>query len=143
MSTSGLIAPLTNAEVETLHECRCEGVRDDLATALSLLADLYQRYTGSMFMVQFPDESVALGLLRDSIARLKGADRFCLRMLENTQKYLGLRAMAKQHGLTDAVRAEAETAVEQLSGQWNLLLRYPQLSSTAGSFAPPAPTHPG
>lgn len=138
MTTSTGVAPITRAEVAALYELQGEDVREALEDCLALLADLYQRHTGSMFNVNFPDEEVALKLLDEAIETLKDVDPFWQRMVQAADAYLALRAMIETHGPIVALRERAQAAVDQLVEQWTLLTRYPALVRTAGSLAQPA-----
>ena len=137
MSTRTGIAPLTRADVAALYDSCCEDVRDALSTALSVLDDLYQRHTGSMFGVRFLDEEVALTLLKECLDKLKDHDPYWQRIVENAERYLSLSEMARQDGLTEAVRERAQAAVDELSAQWGLLVQYPRYVRTVESLVDP------
>jgi hypothetical protein len=131
------IAPLHRNDVQALYDARDETSIEALEDCLSILGDLFRRYTGSMFDVQFMDEGLALRVFHESLQPLRDAEPHWQRMTSNLQTYLALKARAESDGLTAPVRASAVAAVDALSEQWALVAQYPALSRTAEFLVQP------
>jgi hypothetical protein len=119
------IAPLTERDVDALYETGMDDVRDAFDDALLILHDLFQRYTGSWFGVQIPEEDRALQLLEDRLSLLSPGDPHRERIAQDLRAFLQFREQWAREGPSADTERAAQNAADTLHEQWTTLIEYP------------------
>jgi hypothetical protein len=119
------LAPLTERDVDALYETGMDDVRDAFDDALLILHDLFQRYTGSWFGIQIPEEDRALQLLEDRLSLLSPGDSHRERIAQDLRAFLQFREHCARAGPSADTERVAQTAADMLREQWTALIEYP------------------
>lgn len=119
------IAPLDERDVDVLYGTGMDDTREAFDDALLVLGDLFQRYTGSWFGIQIPEEEVALQILEERLSLLPPGDPYRERIAQDLQAFLRLREHCEREGPSDDTERAAREAVEMLREQWTALTEYP------------------
>ncbi|HVG44165.1 MAG TPA: hypothetical protein VM890_05520 [Longimicrobium sp.] len=105
-------------EIAFLQQPRNRELRDRVVRCLSLLSDLVQRYTGSMFLVMIPEEDVALSYLERALEPLTGKAPFEESICAGLDAYRRIRMLFEDQGLSPAVKELAQATADDLLRMW-------------------------
>jgi len=123
MTTTGL--SFSAWEIASLQQPRNRELQDQVVRALSLLRDLVQRYTGSMFLVMIPEEDLALSYVERSLAALSGRKPFEESIRAALDAYRRIRTLAQEQGLSPHVTELARTTADDLLEMWSYATSQP------------------
>jgi hypothetical protein len=112
-------------EIAFLQQPRNRELQDQVASCLSLLGDLVQRYTGSMFLVMIPEEDLALSYLERTMAALTGRKPLEENIRAGLDAYRRIRALAEEQGLSPHVTELARATADDLLEMWSYATRQP------------------
>jgi hypothetical protein len=130
------VATFTRDEIEELNAPANRRVRSLVVGSLSLLGDLVRRYTGSMFMVQFPEEEVALRLLHRRLEALREYEPYWRRMAETVECYWRVRRVFEMHGPVPGVFELAQATTDDLVDAWSSITQYPHRIAAMNRLRP-------
>jgi len=105
-------------EIECLQRSGNHRVRKQVTKSLIFLSDLVQRYTGSMFLVRFPEEEVALAYFQQAMAQLPQNSPFEESIRAGYDAYRRIRAIFEEQGLSPAVKELAQATADDLLAMW-------------------------
>jgi hypothetical protein len=125
MGPSLEIAPLTEHDVEALYAPEMDEVREAFDDSLLVLHDLFQRYTGSWFGIQIPEEDRALQILENRLSLLSPGNPHRERIAQDLQAFLQLREHCGREGASPDTERAAQGAADMLHEQWTTLIEYP------------------
>jgi len=104
-------------EFAVLQQPANHELQDRVANCLSLLSDLVQRYTGSMFLVMIPEEDLALSWLERDLEAITGSP-FEESIREGLTAYRRIRTLAAEQGLSPRVTELARDTADDLLEMW-------------------------
>jgi hypothetical protein len=130
MNATGL--RFSDSEVAFLQLPRNRRIQDRVTVCLDLLCDLVRRYTGSMFLVQIPDEAEALSYLEQWIGKLPRNSPFEESIQAGYDAYRRVREAFEQQGLSPAVKELAQGTADELLEMWSYATSQPGYRLPAG-----------
>lgn len=119
------LAPLTRADLESLHQPGREAVREALSDCISLLRGLFKWYSRELFGEYLIPEEDALGRLDVLLTELRDEEPWWLRMAQNVAQYWAFREIAEREGDRLWIRETALATADALLDQWSSLNHYP------------------
>jgi hypothetical protein len=137
MTVRSGIEKLTGAEIEDLFEPGRTPLRNRVVTCLTLLYDLITRYTGSMRLVNFPEEEVAQKVLHRNIEAIRGSNPYWQRMAQNVAAYWRIRELSVSHPASPMVFELAQAMCDDLEEMYTGITQYPRLLRATAALKPP------
>ena len=129
------LEPLRERDLEILYGPGMEQTRDAFDDALLVLVDLFQRYTGSWFGIQIPEEERAMEILEDRLSLILQGDPFRERVAAAMRAYEHLREECTRAGPSAETEEAARHAIEMLREQLTALTDYPESGSAGECIA--------
>lgn len=137
MGRAYTLAPLTRADLETLHQPERKAVREALSDCLSLLRGLFKWYSRELFGEYLISEEDALRRLYALLTELRDEEPWWPRMAQNVAQYWAFREIAEREGDRRWIRETALATADALLDQWSLLNHYPDFVHAVDALIQP------